>query len=67
MTTCELCGKEISRNSSGVWHKVSGWEKRRPGGGTNHVALRKVEDVFRCEECMQKLLAGFSKDQEELF
>ncbi len=49
-----------------VWSKVTGWEKKRDQGGTNHVALRQPLNEFMCVGCMDKLKSGVSARQLQL-
>ena len=59
---CSKCQREIDERIETVWSKVTGWEKRREQGGTNHLALRKPLDEYCCHGCMtlmqQKIAPG---------
>jgi hypothetical protein len=45
---------------------VTGWEKKRFQGGTNHVAMRRPLDNYRCIPCMSKTLDGLDPGQLEI-
>lgn len=66
-TNCHECQKEIDVRSPRVWQQVIGWERKRNGGGTNHIALRKPQPVWCCAECIDLKLAGESRNQFKLF
>lgn len=63
--TCDKCGKEV-RNEDSCWHEVTGWDRKRVQGGTNHIALRKLTGKVMCFECMTMLQAGLSVGQMAL-
>ena len=63
---CESCGRTLNERNETVWNLVEGWEKRRDQGGTNHLALRKPKEVFRCNGCMTLLQQGLSPGQRAL-
>jgi hypothetical protein len=65
--TCEECGREVDERFETVWSAVEGWEKKRHQGGTNHIACRRPLPRFRCEPCMQKILAGLPALQGSLW
>jgi len=63
---CSECGEEISNPDDRAWQEVTGWEKRRAQGGTNHVALRRPTGKFMCTHCMKKLQDGVGSGQLEI-
>jgi hypothetical protein len=64
---CSACGRQIDERVETVWSKVEGWEKKRSGGGTNHVALRVPLYEFMCALCMDKLQNGIPALQTGMF
>ena len=58
------CGRRISLDNA--WQKVIGWEHRRSQGGTNHVALRRPQNEFMCDECMGRERRGINGGQGDL-
>lgn len=58
---CCKCGDDANERTG--WQKVTGWERARQQGGTNHVALRKKLNVFMCNGCMVLSLSGISTEQ----
>jgi hypothetical protein len=67
ITRCDMCGRSIDERKEIVWQMVTGWEKRRRQGGTNHLALRKPQDQSRCWVCMDRMLSGDDPHQVALF
>lgn len=63
---CVECQREVDERRELVWHGVIGWEKKRGGGGTNHIALRTPTSDVMCNACMTRLAAGLSSLQESL-
>lgn len=63
---CDQCGRSLDERTETVWNLVEGWEKKRDQGGTNHLALRKPKDEFRCNGCMTLILHGLSPGQVAL-
>lgn len=63
---CSECGRTLNENIQIVWTKVEGWEKKRGQGGTNHIALRKLVNVFMCHPCMDSIQNGRSPQQQTL-
>lgn len=61
---CSECDEPVEPNH--VWLEVTGWEKRRFSGGTNHVALRELTGRHMCNSCMSKARAGLSTAQQDL-
>jgi len=57
---CDDCGGELTYS---VWREVKGYVQERPGGGANHIALRKRTGKAICEGCMAKRKAGISPRQ----
>jgi len=62
---CAFCGKPVNPHDSTVYQRVSGWEHRRKGGGTNAIALRKVEQKWAHANCIRRASRGLS-GQESL-
>lgn len=48
------------------YRKVEGWERAREQGGTNHVALRRPLNEYRCLECVQREQAKINAGQGSL-
>lgn len=63
-TNCGGCGAGV--NPYQAWQRVTGYEKRRAGGGTNHVALRQPEQAWLCDSCMRREQRGISAQQGSL-
>lgn len=59
------CGQLIA-DTRLAWCGVTGWERYREQGGTNHVAVRRPTGEFMCEDCMRKLKDGLDPAQGEL-
>ncbi len=62
---CSECGCPIP-DVEYAWTSITGWDKKRRGGGTNHVALRKPTGEWMCDACMQKCMAGIATGQLSL-
>jgi hypothetical protein len=62
---CSQCNREI-QSIEIFWQKVSGWEKRREAGGTNHIALRQQHEEFTCAPCMTLIQSGLSPSQTRI-
>lgn len=63
---CDKCKRDIDDRAETVWNLVEGWEKKREGGGTNYLALRKTKEQFRCNACMTLLLEGLDPGQSRI-
>lgn len=63
---CSQCTRQVDERQETVWFKVTGWEKKRDQGGTNHLALRRPQDEYMCDRCMEALRNGISPQQESL-
>lgn len=59
------CGRTIE-DTRKAWNGVTGWERYREQGGTNHVACRRPTGEFMCDACMAKLRNGLDTAQGEL-
>lgn len=55
---CSYCEEPVDQYHRDTWRRISGWERQRRGGGTNHVALRKPSGHYACSQCMSMLLEG---------
>lgn len=66
IVNCDKCGNPVNDRSESVWNFVTGWEKKREGGGTNHIALRTPQNQFRCNVCMQRMLDGVDPEQQTI-
>jgi hypothetical protein len=69
---CVFCANRLHTNQRGTWqHVISGWVPvHRYGGnkrGTNSLTLPRLEHVFACELCIDKLKAGIPLGQQTLF
>jgi len=62
---CAECDRVIEPKEN-PWAEVTGFERKRDAGGTNHVAMRRRTGKIICPECMVKLLAGLSAGQQSL-
>jgi hypothetical protein len=62
---CSDCGEPVSRQYQ-RWYEITGWERNRPGGGTNHVADRRRSGRVICDSCMHRRKSGISRSQEAL-
>ena len=63
---CCECETEIVRGSE-IWEEVEGFERKRRGGGTNHLALRKPTGRVMCISCMHRAAAGVDRGQTDMF
>lgn len=63
---CSKCGRAMNENIETVWQYTTGWVKKREQGGTNYIALRKPQQEFMCNGCMQLLLDGLDVGQQSL-
>jgi hypothetical protein len=50
---CTFCGGSIS--ASRDYRRVTGFERRRSGGGTNALSLRTVSHEWACEGCIRRM------------
>lgn len=64
---CTACGRQMDERLETVWQKLTGWDKKRSAGGTNHVALKRPLHEFMCAGCMDKLQNGVPALQLEAF
>jgi hypothetical protein len=53
---CRFCLREIDPDLA--YRHVSGFERKRPGGGTNALRLREPHDSWACSQCVDRLAAG---------
>jgi hypothetical protein len=63
---CAYCDQPVEPDNRDTWHRVTGWERPRRQGGTNHIALRKRTGHFACAHCMDALVEGRHPMQLEL-
>lgn len=63
---CSECGRGLNTKTETVWTKITGWERHRDQGGTNHVALRKQLEEFMCAGCMTLFQSGLAAGQKSL-
>ena len=61
---CVFCDTPINVDQD--YRRVIGWEKRRPEGGTNSVALREPQDEWACQFCIDKQKRGLPAGQGRL-
>jgi len=54
---CAVCGKEVESLKDAAY-EITGWERVREGGGTNHVLWRKRTDRVMCGGCVVDRLYG---------
>jgi hypothetical protein len=64
---CSKCDGDIDETQQVLWQRVTGWEKKRKGGGLNRLALRKELYEFCCNTCMTHMLNNESLGQMPLF
>lgn len=55
---CALCGDEMDADRPGAYQRVTGWETRRKGGGTNAIKLRKPLHEFAHKTCVEASAKG---------
>lgn len=72
LTTCVFCADRLHTNQRGTWQRViAGWVPvhRYSGNqrGTNSLTLAKLEHVYACEDCIDKLKKGIPLGQMSLF
>jgi hypothetical protein len=53
---CQFCLREIEPEYA--YRRVTGWERKRDGGGTNALRLRHPHDAWACSQCINTLAAG---------
>ena len=56
------CGRKIE-TTRGCAIEITGWEKPRKQGGTNHVYERQKTGRVRCSTCTVKMEYGISSAQ----
>lgn len=70
---CAFCADRLHSNMRGTWqHVVGGWVPIKRHGtdnqrGTNSLTLPKMEHVYACEACIDKLKKGVPLGQQSLF
>lgn len=72
LVACVFCADRLHTNRRGTWQRVvSGWVPvdRYSGNkrGTNSLTLPKLEHVYACDQCIDKLKAGVPLGQMSLF
>lgn len=65
MRSCSFCGEEYPETS--MYQRVSGWERPRKQGGTNHIHERETEDRYACRTCIELRKLGVHAQQGGLF
>jgi hypothetical protein len=65
---CDLCGRDLDPTERGVYVHVEGYDRKRPGGGTNHLVFRKVTDPphFAHDACIRLAQRGINVRQQSL-
>lgn len=53
---CTYCLRLVEPEAA--YRRVTGFERRRAGGGTNALRLRQPHDVWACSPCVERLAAG---------
>lgn len=53
---CDNCRKELE-TLTGAAFEITGWERDRAAGGTNHVLWRERSGKVICNECVVRKLA----------
>lgn len=66
MTTPICVDCKTEQDPRRAWAEVTGWELKRPGGGTNHVALRERTGRVLCNACMTLRRQGINRGQDSL-
>lgn len=67
---CFYCLDPVDPQSSFVWHRVIGWERkavaksRRSG---SDIALREPRDEYACNACISRLRGGVPATQNTIF
>jgi hypothetical protein len=62
---CEFCSRPISTTRD--YQLVEGYERKRDGGGTNALRLRRPKGKWACMFCIDKEAKGIAANQEGLF
>jgi hypothetical protein len=65
MPRCVFCGQEVLSPAT-AYRKVTGWERKRDGGGTNALALREPHDEFAHVSCVDRAKVHVP-GQEQMF
>ena len=60
MMRCAFCRHEVDPLEATTYQRVSGWERRRKGGGTNTIALRKTQQEWAHGKCVAREAQGLS-------
>ncbi len=66
MIRCYTCKRKVDPESPHILRQVTGWEKPRTQGGTNHVIDRKLTGELMCTACAMSVLHGIHPDQGKL-
>jgi len=61
---CLRCGEPARR---AALHEITGFERERSAGGTNHVIARKRTGRIVCPDCADKVQRGTDPEQGGLF
>lgn len=62
---CKFCSAPIIEARD--YQRVTGWEKKRKGGGLHGLRGRTETGEWACSGCVEKLARGISPDQGGLF
>ena len=65
-TACVFCGQRLDSDAVGVYQLVTGWERRRSGGGTNAIRLPQRHPRWACHGCVEAQTTG-TADAPRLF
>lgn len=49
---CSFCETPLDSGSKQTYQQVTGWTRKRTGGGTNQVALAEPVAAFACGPCI---------------
>lgn len=63
---CQLCRRPLTTLTR-AYQRVTGWEQKRKAGGTNALRGRRTFHEWAHAECVDRLAAGNSPDQEQMF
>lgn len=55
---CVMCGEDVDADKPGTYRKVTGWESRRTGGGTNALRMRQPLHEYAHHTCVDMASRG---------
>jgi len=69
MPACHYCKTPIDPQSSRVWRRVHGWERKATASSRksgSDITLRQPSEVYACDDCIRRLKRGLAPTQATL-